>query len=76
MAGQIFPANGKNRERRPATVVDVEELNGVSPAKMRQELKDFVTYVETKTGVKPIIYSGISYYQDYLAGFLMNIPFG
>ncbi|HTE00814.1 MAG TPA: glycoside hydrolase family 25 protein [Mucilaginibacter sp.] len=50
-------------------VVDVEELNGVSPAKMRQELKDFVTYIETKTGVKPIIYSGISYYQDYLAGF-------
>ena len=49
-------------------VVDVEELNGVTPEKMRQELKDFLTYIQTKTGVKPIIYSGISFYQDYLAG--------
>jgi lysozyme len=50
-------------------VVDVEELNGVTPEKMRQELKDFLTAIETKTGVKPIIYSGISFYQDYLAGY-------
>ncbi|MDB5151335.1 MAG: glycoside hydrolase family 25 protein [Mucilaginibacter sp.] len=50
-------------------VVDVEELNGVTPAKMRQELKEFLTFVQTKSGVKPIIYSGISFYQDYLAGY-------
>ena len=50
-------------------VVDVEELNGVTPVKMRQELKDFLTYIQTKTSVKPIIYSGISFYQDYLAGY-------
>lgn len=50
-------------------VVDVEELNGVTPEKMRAELKDFLTYIEAKTGVKPIIYSGISFYADYLAGF-------
>jgi lysozyme len=50
-------------------VADVEELNGVSPAKMRQELKEFLTYIQTKTGVKPIIYSGISFYQDYLSGY-------
>ncbi|WP_426670398.1 glycoside hydrolase family 25 protein [Mucilaginibacter sp. McL0603] len=50
-------------------VVDVEELNGVTPVKMRQELKDFLAYVQTKTRVKPIIYSGMSFYQDYLAGY-------
>jgi lysozyme len=50
-------------------VADVEELNGVRPEKMRQELKDFLTYIQTKTSVKPIIYSGISFYQDYLAGY-------
>jgi lysozyme len=50
-------------------VADVEELNGVTPAKMRQELKDFLSYVQAKTGVKPIIYSGISFYQDYLSGY-------
>jgi lysozyme len=50
-------------------VVDVEELNGVTPVKMRQELKDFLAYIQAKTDVKPIIYSGISFYQDYLAGY-------
>lgn len=50
-------------------VVDIEELNGVTPAKMRQELKEFLTFVQTKTSVKPFIYSGISFYQDYLAGY-------
>jgi lysozyme len=50
-------------------VVDVEELNGVKPEKMRLELAEFLTYVKTKTGTKPIIYSGISFYQDYLAGY-------
>lgn len=50
-------------------VVDVEELNGVTPAKMRQELKDFLTYIQTRTGIKPIIYSGVSFYQDYLSGY-------
>jgi lysozyme len=55
-------------------VVDVEELNGVPPEKMRQGLKDFLTYVETKTRTKPIIYSGMSFYQDYLAGFFGNYP--
>jgi lysozyme len=50
-------------------VADVEELNGVTPAKMRQELKEFLTFIQTKTGVKPIIYSGISFYQDYLSGY-------
>jgi lysozyme len=50
-------------------VVDVEELNGVTPEKMRQELKGFLGYIETKTSVKPIIYSGMSFYQDYLGGY-------
>ena len=50
-------------------VVDVEELNRVSPAQMRQQLKDYLTYVEKHTRIKPIIYSGISFYTDYLNGY-------
>ena len=50
-------------------VVDVEELNSVTPEKMRKELKDFLTFIQTKTKVKPIIYSGMSFYQDYLSGY-------
>jgi lysozyme len=53
-------------------VVDIEELNGVAPAKMRQELKEFLTYVQARSGTKPIIYSGISFYQDYLAGYFSS----
>jgi len=55
-------------------VVDIEELNGTNPNKMRQELKEFVNYIQAKTGVKPIIYSGISFYQDYLEGYFDGYP--
>jgi lysozyme len=50
-------------------VVDVETLDGVKPEQMRKELQAFVTFVEHKTKTKPIIYTGFSYYVDYLAGF-------
>ena len=47
-------------------VVDIESLDGVSPGKMRAELADFLNYVEVKTKVRPIIYSGLKFYEDYL----------
>ncbi|MDN3586883.1 glycoside hydrolase family 25 protein [Pedobacter aquatilis] len=47
-------------------VVDVESLDGVSPLKMRAELADFLNYVEMKTKVRPIIYTGLKFYEDYL----------
>ncbi|MGZ3776313.1 MAG: glycoside hydrolase family 25 protein [Mucilaginibacter sp.] len=50
-------------------VVDVEELNKQSPAQMREQLKDYLAYIEKKTKIKPIIYSGISFYNDYLKGY-------
>jgi len=49
-------------------VVDIEALDGVSPSKMRLELSDFLTYVEMKTKVRPIIYTGLKFYKDHLAG--------
>jgi lysozyme len=50
-------------------VVDVEQLYKTPPAKMREQLTSFITYIENKTGVKPIIYTNISFYQDYLQGY-------
>ncbi|RNL56586.1 glycoside hydrolase family 25 protein [Pedobacter jejuensis] len=47
-------------------VVDIESLDGVSPLKMRAELSDFLNYVEMKTKVRPIIYTGLKFYEDYL----------
>jgi len=55
-------------------VVDVEDLSGQSPEKMRAELKDFIQHVEKKTKVKPIIYSGLVFYRDYLKGHFDGYP--
>ncbi|MGI4020654.1 MAG: glycoside hydrolase family 25 protein [Janthinobacterium lividum] len=56
-------------------VVDIEELNGVPPAQMRKELKNFLNYLERKTKAKPIIYAGLSFYQDYLMRYFDDYPF-
>ena len=55
-------------------VVDIEELDGASPVNMRKELTDFIKFVQDKTGVRPIIYSGLKFYQDYLYGYFDNYP--
>ncbi len=50
-------------------VVDIERLDGVAPAKMRDELKDFLNQITIKTGATPIIYSGLTFYHDNLQGY-------
>ncbi|PWS29892.1 glycoside hydrolase family 25 protein [Pedobacter paludis] len=55
-------------------VVDIETLDGVSPLRMRLELSDFLTYVEMKTKVRPIIYTGLKFYEDNLEGKLDDYP--
>ncbi|MCX2575012.1 glycoside hydrolase family 25 protein [Pedobacter sandarakinus] len=55
-------------------VVDIETLDGVSPLRMRLELSDFLTYVEMKTQVRPIIYTGLKFYEDNLEGKLDDYP--
>ncbi|MES2653589.1 MAG: glycoside hydrolase family 25 protein [Bacteroidota bacterium] len=56
-------------------VVDVESLDGVTPEKMRAELNAFVIQMEERTKVKPIIYSGLKFYQTYLAPYYRDYPF-
>ncbi|MFC4211115.1 glycoside hydrolase family 25 protein [Pedobacter lithocola] len=55
-------------------VVDVESLDGISPLKMRAELSDFLNYIEMKTKVKPIVYTGLKFYEDYLEGDFDDYP--
>lgn len=55
-------------------VVDIEQLNGVPIPEMRKQLSEFLSYVEMKTGVKPIIYSGLTFYNDYLKGYFDEYP--
>ena len=56
-------------------VVDIESLDGVSAVEMRKELNAFIIQVEKKTKVRPIIYSGLKFYKDYLMGFYDDYPF-
>ncbi|TRX65214.1 glycoside hydrolase family 25 protein [Flammeovirga kamogawensis] len=49
-------------------VVDVEVTDGVDPKIMRDRLADFVLLVEKEWGVKPMIYTGDSFYKDYFKG--------
>jgi lysozyme len=55
-------------------VVDIEVLDGATPEKMRRELQAFIIKVQKVTGVKPIIYTSISFYKDYLAGHFDGYP--
>ncbi|MCO5948500.1 glycoside hydrolase family 25 protein [Mucilaginibacter flavidus] len=65
----FFLQNVKTEKGDLPMAVDVEELNGVAPAKMREELKAFLKQVEAKTKIKPIVYSGVKFYQDNLEGY-------
>ncbi|PWK79588.1 lysozyme [Mucilaginibacter oryzae] len=50
-------------------VVDVERLYRVKPEKMREQLESFIKMIESRTGIKPIIYTNLKFYQDYLQGY-------
>jgi lysozyme len=69
---RFFLQNVKMEKGDMPPVVDIEKLYGTTPEKMRAELTDFLIYVKSKTHSQPIIYSGLSFYQDYLAGYFDN----
>ena len=71
---RFFLQNVKLEAGDLPAVVDIEVLDGVSPEKMRKELQAYIKKVESVTGVKPIIYTGISFYKDYLAGHFDGYP--
>jgi lysozyme len=75
MQANFFLANVKIQKGNLPPVVDVEELNGVAPEKMRKELNDFLTEVTLKTKTRPIIYSSLKFYYDNLAGYYNNYHF-
>jgi lysozyme len=71
---RFFLQNVKMESGDLPAVADIERLDGTTPETMRKELKAFVKQVELKTGVKPIIYTNISFYNDYLAGYFDDYP--
>ncbi|MDB5061397.1 MAG: glycoside hydrolase [Mucilaginibacter sp.] len=71
---RFFLQNVKMESGDLPAVADIERLDGTTPETMRKELKAFVKQVELKTGIKPIIYTNISFYNDYLAGYFDGYP--
>lgn len=47
-------------------VLDIERIRHTSHAEMRAEVKDWLDMVEDAYGVKPVIYTFTSFYNDYL----------
>lgn len=47
-------------------VLDIEQLYGVKPEKMRKEVQDWLTVVEDYYKVKPIIYTYVNFYSRFL----------
>jgi lysozyme len=67
--------NVKLKKGNLPIVADVEGLDGTAPDEMRKQLSLFLTEVAKSTGAKPIIYSGLSFYQDNLRGYFDDYPF-
>jgi len=55
-------------------VLDIEQLYGASPQKMRKEIKDWLEMVEDHYKVKPIIYTYVNFYSRFLAGEFDDYP--
>lgn len=55
-------------------VLDIEQLYGVKPATMRKEIKQWLEEVEDHYQVKPIIYTSVSFYENYLGEDFDNYP--
>lgn len=55
-------------------VLDVEQTNGASVADVRQRVKDWLDMAEAHYKVKPIIYTNVDFYENYLAGVFDNYP--
>src|SRR3546814_561191 len=44
-------------------VLDVEEIGRLTPEKLRERMTQCLKVIEAKTGVKPIIYTGLKFYE-------------
>lgn len=55
-------------------VLDIEQLYGVKPEKMRTEVKDWLTIVGDYYKVKPIIYTYVNFYSMFLQGQFDDYP--
>lgn len=55
-------------------VLDVEQIRGTSVANLQQRVGDWIRVVEKHYKVKPIIYTNVDFYENYLAGLFDDYP--
>ena len=55
-------------------VLDVEQLNGVSPTQLKKEIKKWLEIAENHYGVKPIIYTNVDFYNRNLGSEFDEYP--
>jgi lysozyme len=55
-------------------VLDVEQAYGVKAPALRKDVKEWLRIVEQKYGVRPIIYTNVDFYKNYLAGEFDEYP--
>jgi len=55
-------------------VLDIEEQSPYGEANLRVGILNWLKLAEAKYGAKPIIYTGLSYYNDFLKGHVDDFP--
>ncbi|HZH64045.1 MAG TPA: glycoside hydrolase family 25 protein [Flavisolibacter sp.] len=55
-------------------VLDIEKAFGMSGAKLQQEIRKWLDAMEAAYGVKPIIYTYVTFYERYLKGSFDDYP--
>lgn len=55
-------------------VLDIEQANGASVEDLQQRVKDWLTVVEQQYKIKPIIYTNVDFYENFLAGKFDDYP--
>jgi lysozyme len=55
-------------------VLDIERTFGVSEQDLQQRARDWLTVVEKQYKIKPIIYTNVDFYENFLAGSFDDYP--
>ena len=55
-------------------VLDIEQTNGASAEDIQQRAKDWLVMIEKQYKVKPLIYTNVDFYQNFLAGKFDDYP--
>lgn len=55
-------------------VVDIEECTGINPSQLNDSLHKFLDKLEAHYGVKPMLYTGNDFYNEYLQGQYEGYP--